>query len=134
MTETTGATPVKDTVIDRYISIYDRTAYEPEALKELETIFAPDAVVELADGMEPATGLPAIMAVYEHLAKGMADSKHFWTVTELDDGRLECHWIQAARGTDGRLIGQSGIEQATVNADGQITHLVNRFVPVVGWV
>ncbi|MER5794293.1 nuclear transport factor 2 family protein [Streptomyces sp. NPDC001980] len=134
MTETTGAIPVKDTVIDRYISIYDRTAYEPEALKELESIFAPDATVELADGMPPATGLPAIMAVYEHLAKGMADSKHFWTVTELDDGRLECHWIQAARGTDGRLIGQSGIEQATVNAEGQITHLVNRFVPVVGWV
>lgn len=54
--------------------------------------------------MEPVTGLPAIMAVYGQIAKGMADSKHFWTVTEFDDGRLECHWVQAARATDGRLI------------------------------
>lgn len=48
MTQTTGTTPTNDTVIDRYIRIFDRTAREPEALKELESIFAPDATIELA--------------------------------------------------------------------------------------
>ncbi|MFI6624640.1 nuclear transport factor 2 family protein [Streptomyces sp. NPDC050528] len=132
MTRTT-VTTANETVIDRYIRIVDRTVYEPEALTELESIFTPDATVELDGDMEPVTGMPAITAAYRQLTKAMVDSKHFWTVTELDDGRLECHWVQAGRGTDGRLAGQSGIEHATVNADGQITHLSNRMVPMASW-
>ncbi|WP_033320512.1 nuclear transport factor 2 family protein [Streptomyces yerevanensis] len=134
MNETTATTPTNDTVMDRYIRTFERASHEPEALKELESIFAPDATVQLVEGMEPVTGLPAIMEMYGHIAEGVADSKYVWTVTELDDGRLEVPWVQAARTADGRLIGQSGIEHATVNADGRITHLTNRSVPVAGWV
>ncbi|GHB82814.1 hypothetical protein GCM10010306_091660 [Streptomyces umbrinus] len=93
MTRTTGATPTNDTVMDRYIRTFERAAHEPEALKELESIFAPDATVQLGEGMEPVTGLPAIMEMYGHVAETVADSKYFWTVTELDDGRLEVHWV-----------------------------------------
>ncbi|MBK3580728.1 nuclear transport factor 2 family protein [Streptomyces sp. MBT65] len=133
MTRTTLTTTANETVIDRYMRIFDRTVYQPEALKELESIFTPDATVDLGGDMEPVTGMPEIMAAYGQLTKALVDSKHFWTVTELDDGRLECHWVQAGRATDGRLAGQSGIEQVTVNADGRITHLSNRMVPIASW-
>jgi hypothetical protein len=43
------------------------------------------------------TGFAAIMELYRAIAGGMADSKHFWTTTVLDDGTLECRWVQAAR-------------------------------------
>lgn len=74
------------------------------------------------------TGLPAIMDVYRNFTSVWADSQHFWTSTVLDDGRIECHWVQAGRGTGGSLATQAGIEYATVNADGQITDLRNRMV------
>jgi hypothetical protein len=40
----------------------------------------------------------------------LADSKHFWNVTVLADGTLECRWVQAGRVVDGRLVTQSGLE------------------------
>jgi hypothetical protein len=55
MTQTT------ETVIDRYITIFDRATHDPAALEELRSIFAPDATVQLADEQEPMTGLAAIM-------------------------------------------------------------------------
>jgi hypothetical protein len=58
MTQTTQTT---DTVIDRYIRIFDRSAHDPAALDELQSIFAPDATIQLSDEQEPVTGLAAIM-------------------------------------------------------------------------
>jgi SnoaL-like domain len=126
MTQTTQTT---DTVIDRYIRIFDRSAQDPAALDELQSIFAPDATIQLSDEQEPVTGFAAIMELYRFLAAGMADSKHIWTTTVLDDGTLECRWVSVARAADGGLGTHSGIEHATVNADGLITNLRNRMVP-----
>jgi hypothetical protein len=123
MTETT------ETVIDRYIKIFDRAAQDPAAFDELHSIFAPDATVQLMDEQEPLTGFAAIMPFYRALTAGTAESRHVWTTTVLDDGRIECHWLAATRLADGRLVAPSGIEHATVNADGLITDLRNRMVP-----
>lgn len=117
-----------ETVIDRYIKLFDRTAHDPSAVKEYQSIFAPDATVQLAEEMEPVTGLPAIMGLYQGIAETMADSKHFWDTTVLDDGRIECHWVNITRTADGRLVAMSGIEYGTVNADGLMTILTNRMV------
>ncbi|AXE86067.1 nuclear transport factor 2 family protein [Streptomyces sp. Go-475] len=130
---TAGSTNPTETVIDRYIRIFDRTAHEPAAVEELQPLFAPDATVQLDQGLEPVTGLPAIMDFYRNFPSLMADSQRFWTSTVLDDGRIECHWVQAGRGTDGSLVTLAGIEHATVNADGQITDLRNRMVDPTGW-
>ncbi|MFD1543560.1 nuclear transport factor 2 family protein [Nonomuraea guangzhouensis] len=125
MTRTTETT---QTVIDRYITLFDRTAHDPAAVEEYRSIFATDATVQLAEEMEPVTGLPAIMEVYRGMAAAMADSKHLWDTTVLDDGRIECHWVNITRSADGRLLAMSGIEYATVNADGLMTNLTNRMV------
>jgi SnoaL-like protein len=117
-----------ETVLDRYIKLFDRAAHDTGALEELRSIYAPDATVQLLEGAEPVTGLDAIIEFYRNLAAGMADSKHIWDVRVLDDGRLECHWVSVARAVDGRLTTQSGIEHATLNADGLITNLRNRMV------
>jgi hypothetical protein len=122
MTQTT------ETVIDRYITIFDRAAQDPGALDELRSIFAPDARVQLNDDQEPVTGFAAVMDLYRVMTGHMADSKHVWTTTVLDDGTLECRWVQAARATDGPLLTYGGIERATVNTDGLITNLRNRIV------
>jgi hypothetical protein len=55
MTQTT------ETVIDRYITIFDRAAHDPATLDELGSIFAPEARVQLRDDQEPVTGFAAIM-------------------------------------------------------------------------
>lgn len=123
-----------ETTIDRYITIFDRAAHDPEALEELRTIFAPDATVQLHEGQEPITGFALIMEVYQGIARHMADSKHFWHTTVLADGTLECRWVQAGRSADGSLVTQSGLEHATVNADGLITNLRNKMVPAGSWV
>lgn len=125
MAQTTETT---DTAIDRYIRIFDRAPHDPAAVEEYQSIFAPDATIQLAEDSEPATGLPAIIEVYRHVAAGMVDSKHLWDTTVLDDGRIKCHWVSITRLVDGRLISLSGIEYATVNADGLITNLTNRMV------
>ncbi len=102
----------------RYITIFDRAAHDPGALGEIRSIFEPDATVQLHDDQEPVTGIAAIMELCRAFAGGMADSKHFWTTTVLDEGTLECRWVQAARATDGRLLTNSGIERATVTPTG----------------
>ncbi|MFD1545088.1 nuclear transport factor 2 family protein [Nonomuraea guangzhouensis] len=122
MTQTT------ETVIDRYITLFDRTAHDPAAVQEYQSIFAPDATVQLTEEMEPVTGLPAITQLYQAMAATMADSKHLWDTTVLDDGRIKCHWVNITRSADGRLLAMSGIEYATVNADGLMTNLTNRIV------
>ena len=74
------------------------------------------------------------MDVYRFIAAGMADSKHIWTTAVFGDGTLECRWVSVARAADGRLGTHSGIEHATVNADGLITSLRNRMVPPGSWI
>ena len=102
-------------------------------MEELQSVFAPDATVQLTEELEPVTGLSAVMDLYRNVVRTMADSQHFWTSTVLDDGRIECRWVQAGRGIDGRLVILSGHEFATVNADGRITELRNRMVPASDW-
>ena len=118
-----------DTVLDRYIRIFDRAPKDHEALEELRTIFAPDATVQLHQDAEAVTGLERIMELYRAYAEGADESRHVWDSTELADGTIECRWVAAARATDGRLSTLSGLEHATVNADGLITNLRNKMVP-----
>lgn len=66
--------------------------------------------------------------LYGGFAEGMVDSKHVWTITVLDDGRIELRWLHASRRVDDRLVALSGIEYATLNTDGLITSLDNRMV------
>lgn len=115
-------TTTTQTVIDRYIELMDRAIHEPEALTELPSIFAPDATVHLED-LEPVTGIAAITSFYRMFFSRAADNKHVWTTTVLDDGTLECRFLAASRTADGRLVARSGIEHATVDAQGLITTL-----------
>ncbi|MEV4113390.1 nuclear transport factor 2 family protein [Nonomuraea sp. NPDC049695] len=115
-------TPTTETVIDRYITLMDRAVHEPGALEELPSIFAPDATVRLEE-FEPVTGLAAITEFYRVFFTHVADNKHVWTTAVLDDGTLEVHFMTATRGADGHLESRSGVEHATVNADGLITEL-----------
>jgi hypothetical protein len=122
------------TTIDRYIEIFDRAASDSGALDELRTIFATDATVQLDDDAPPITGLAVIMEFYRGVTRGIADSKHIWSTTELPDGTLECRWVQAARAADGRLTTRSGIERARLDAEGLITNLRNKMLPAGSWV
>jgi hypothetical protein len=61
-------------VLDRYIRIFDRSAHDPAALDELQSIFAQDATIQLSDEQEPVTGFAAIMELYRFIAAGMASS------------------------------------------------------------
>ncbi|MGW0710039.1 nuclear transport factor 2 family protein [Streptomyces sp. NPDC002643] len=128
-----GSTNPNETVIDRYIRIFDRVAHDRGVLEELFELFAPDATVQLAQFLEPVTGLPAIKELYRNLTSSMVDSQHMWKSTVLDDGRIECHWAQVGRGKDGRLATGQGHEFATVNAEGLITDLRNTMVEPTGW-
>lgn len=114
-----------ETVLDRYIGLADRAVHDPALLaEELPTIFAPDATVQLFD--EPVTGLDAILAFYRaHLAT-QSDTRHFWTTRVLQDGTLEAEWVAAGRLTDGSLLVVGGVETATVDPAGLISHLRNR--------
>jgi AcrR family transcriptional regulator len=125
----TQVTTKPKTVLDRYITLFDRAVHDPAELERLHTIYAPDATVQLTEEMEPVTGLEAITEFYRGMCGTMADSKHLWDVTEFDDGRLECTWISVSRLRDGRLVVGSGIERATVNAAGLLTSLRNKMVP-----
>ncbi|MER6564228.1 nuclear transport factor 2 family protein [Streptomyces sp. NPDC001027] len=115
-------------VIDQYIALFDRLAHDPTAVEEILALFAPDATVQLFEGQEPLVGIPALRELYGGFAQAMADSKHVWTTTVLDDGRIELRWLHASRRTDDRLVALSGVEHATVDADGLITSLDNRMV------
>lgn len=104
MTQTTTA------VIDQYITLFDRLAHDPAALEEILALFAPDATVQLFEGQEPLVGISALEELYGGFAQGMVDSKHVWTTTKLDDGRIELRWLHASRRVDDRLVALSGIE------------------------
>ncbi|MFI0821310.1 nuclear transport factor 2 family protein [Streptomyces sp. NPDC021098] len=110
------------TVVDRYITLVDRAVHEPEALEELGSVFAPEATVQFG-ALPPVTGLADITEFYRRFYSDMADSKHVWTTTVLDEETLEVHFIAAWRTADGRLDSQSGIENVTVDANGLITEL-----------
>ncbi|WP_039940305.1 nuclear transport factor 2 family protein [Streptomyces himastatinicus] len=114
------------TALDRYMELADRAVRDPSALEELPTIFAPDATVRLRD--EPVTGIAAIMEFYRAFVAAVAESKHYWTTTILEDGTIESHWVVAARRADGSLMTAAGIEHATVDTDGLITNLRNRYI------
>ncbi|MFF8022128.1 nuclear transport factor 2 family protein [Streptomyces sp. NPDC007896] len=115
-------TRTTETVVDRYLTLVDRAAHEPEALKELEAVFVPRATVHFGE-LPPVTGLADITEFYRRLYSDMADSKHVWTTTVLDGGTIEVRFIMAWRTADGQLGSQSGIEHVTVNSDGLITEL-----------
>ncbi|MDX3638578.1 nuclear transport factor 2 family protein [Streptomyces sp. MB09-02B] len=127
-TQPTGTTDTTETVIDRYLRLFDRSAHDPAAVEEILALFAPAATVRLFEGGEPVVGVPELRELYGAFAQGMVDSKHVWTTTVLDDGRLELRWLHASRRVDDRLVALSGIEYATLDADGLITNLDNRMV------
>jgi hypothetical protein len=110
------------TVVDRYITLVDRAVHEPQALQELGSVFAPEATVQFGD-LPPVTGLADITEFYRRFYSDMADCKHVWTTTVLDDGTLEVRFIAASRTPDGQLASQGGTEHVTVDANGLITNL-----------
>ncbi|BBC28810.1 uncharacterized protein SGFS_001010 [Streptomyces graminofaciens] len=115
-------TQTTETVADRYITLVDRAVHEPQALQELGSVFAPGATVQFGD-LPPVTGLSDITEFYRNFYSEMADSKHVWTTTVLDDGTLEVRFIAAWRTTDGQLASQGAVEHVTVDASGLITQL-----------
>jgi hypothetical protein len=108
--------------VDRYITLVDRAAHEPEALRELGSEFAPEATVRFGE-LAPVTGPAEITEFCRRFCSDMADSKHVWTTTVLDEGTIEVGFIAAWRTTDGKLGSQGGVEHVTVDADGLITKL-----------
>ncbi|KUN74969.1 nuclear transport factor 2 family protein [Streptomyces griseoruber] len=115
-------TRTTETAVDRYMTLVDRAVHEPEALKELEAVFAPKATVQFGE-LPPVTGLADITEFYRRLSSDLADSKHVWTTTVLDEATIEVRFITAWRAADGRLGSQGGIEHVTVDAGGLITEL-----------
>jgi hypothetical protein len=92
------------------------------ALRELGSEFAPEATVRFGE-LAPVTGLAEITEFCRRFCSDMADSKHVWTTTVLDEGTIEVGFIAAWRTTDGKLGSQGGVEHVTVDADGLITKL-----------
>ncbi|XVV15122.1 nuclear transport factor 2 family protein [Actinoplanes sp. CA-131856] len=111
-----------DTVLDRYIAFMDRAAHDLGLLDDLSSIFAEDATVDLGVA-GPVTGLTAIVEFYRGFYANAGDTKYFWTTTVLEDGTLKAHFIVSGRTPDGALMARSGIEYATVDADGLISSL-----------
>jgi SnoaL-like protein len=121
-------TPTTVKATDRYIAAFDRAVHDRGVLEEFRTIFAPDATVQL-DHLDPVTGIDGIIEFYGNFLGAVGgDCENVWTTTELDDGRLEVHYVVASCSADGRLSAMSGIEHATLNADGLITNLRARTV------
>jgi hypothetical protein len=107
--------------VDRYITLVDRAAHEPEALRELGSEFARRPPCGSVNA--PVTGLAEITEFRRRFCSDMADSKYVWTTTVLDGGTIEVRFIAAWRTTDGKLGSQGGVEHVTVDADGLITKL-----------
>ncbi len=122
---TTNFTP-----LDRYIGLSDRAVHDEAALNEALALFAADATVQI--GPEPAHGSEAIAAFYHAHFADHAEMKHFWNTTVLDDGTLRAEWVCAARKTDGSLVTVAGVEHATLDAQGLISHLRNEFTRLPG--
>ena len=116
MTQTTS------TVVDRYITLVDRAVHEPQALQELGSVFAPEATVRFGD-LPPVTGMADITEFYRRFYSDMADCKHVWTTTELDERTLKVRFIAAWRTLDGQLACQGGTERVTLDENGLITEL-----------
>lgn len=111
------------TALDHYIGLFDRAVHEALAFKEMLSLFAPEATVEL--GLEPVRGIEAITDFYRDFCATIADSKHFWKTTVLDDGTLQAEWVAAAHMADNSLMSSAGVEYATIDSAGRITHLRN---------
>ncbi len=111
--------------MDRYIAATDRAIADKSLLGELLAVFAPEAVVQIAD--VPFRGTEAIREFYAQFVADHAESKHFWTTTVLPDGRQRTEWVCAARKTDGSLITIAGIEHAQLDSQGRIADLHNEF-------
>ncbi|MFD4116529.1 nuclear transport factor 2 family protein [Streptomyces niveus] len=122
---TTGST-----ALDRYMGLSDRAVHDGAALDEALALFAADATVEI--GPEPAHGSEAIAAFYRAHFAAHTEMKHFWNTTVLDDGTLRAELVCAARKTDGSLITVAGVEHATLDAQGLISHLHNEFTRLPG--
>ncbi|MFC7989541.1 nuclear transport factor 2 family protein [Streptomyces pilosus] len=118
------------TALDRYIGLSDRAVHDETALNELLALFTADATVDI--GPEPARGDKAVAAFYRAHFADHAEMKHFWKTTVLADGRLRAEWVCAARKTDGSLITVAGVEHATLDTQGLISHLHNEFTRLPG--
>jgi hypothetical protein len=114
-----------ETALDRYMALADRAVRDPAVLEELPTIFAANATVRLRD--EPVIGIVSIAEFYRAFVAALTESKHYWTTVILGDGTIESHWVAAARRADGSLMTAAGIEHATVDSDGLISDLRNRY-------
>jgi hypothetical protein len=121
----TTTTPAAPTVLDRYIGLADRAVHDEAALQELLALFAPGAMVRL--GPEPVQGREAVAAFYRAHFAGIADSRHYWNTTVLDDGTLRAEWAAAGRTADGGIMTVAGIEHARVDENGLIADLSNTF-------
>ncbi|MGP4009290.1 nuclear transport factor 2 family protein [Streptomyces sp. 4N124] len=100
------------TALDRYMGLSDRAVHDEAALDEASldealALFAADATVEI--GPEPVHGSEAVAAFYRAHFAAHADMKHF-----------------------GSLITVSGVEHATLDAQGLISHLHNEFTRLPG--
>ena len=65
--------------------------------------------------------------MYRRMVATVASSKHFWKTEVLPDGQIRVEWASAHVGTDGTLSAQSGVEHATLDAEGRILQLRNEF-------
>lgn len=95
-----------DTTLDRYIALSDPAVHDEAALTALLALFHPDATVQI--GPEAVHGHPAVTAFYRAHFASLADSRHFWNTTVLDDATPRAEWVGAARTADGRLVTAAG--------------------------
>ncbi|HEY6497007.1 MAG TPA: nuclear transport factor 2 family protein [Trebonia sp.] len=119
-----------ETIMDRYIRLFDAAVHDASALDEMLTLFAPEATVEI--GQEPVQGRQAIDAMYRAFVATFSDSKHFCNTTVLEDGSLLGEWVASGRTTDNRVITAAGVERVKVDGAGRITDLRNEFTRVPG--
>lgn len=116
---------MSETVMDRYIRLFDSAVHDSSALDEMLTLFADEAVVEI--GPEPVHGRAAIEGMYREFLPTFADSKHFCNTTALEDGTLRTEWAAAVRTADGHVLTAAGVEHAKIDSDGRISDLRNTF-------
>lgn len=111
------------TVLDRYMTLFDRYLDGTTQLDELRTIFAPDATVNITG--TPVTGIEALLAMYGGILGRLQETRHFWNLTKVDDSTLEAEWAVAGRLKDGGVTSLGGFERAHLNAEGLIVNLRN---------
>lgn len=118
-------TQTYDNALDRYIGMTDSVIRDRKLLDDWMTVFAPDAIVDI--GPNPVRGHSAIVEFYQQWATGFQETKHIWSVTELEDGTLRAEWAAAVRLADDSVQAVSGVEHAKVDAEGRMTALHNEF-------